>query len=144
MFDDLRGDPPGYMKARNSDLFPDWNGWHSGRELMNVRKLGKHSQRRPHQSFLLDPANPIWPHYEPFKWWLLPHGLAAACALVLAPMQFSDRLRARFAKVHRITERIYVTSAFVLAPIGAYIQYLDESQGASWTFTVGALILAGL
>ena len=71
------------------------------------------------ESFLINPAHPIWQHYEPFKWWLLPHGLAGACALVLAPMQFSDRLRARFAKLHRITGRIYVTSAFVFAPIGA-------------------------
>jgi hypothetical protein len=96
------------------------------------------------ESFLINPAHPIWQHYEPFKWWLLPHGLAGACALVLAPMQFSDRLRARFAKLHRITGRIYVTSAFVFAPIGAYIQYLDESQGASWTFTVETMIQAGL
>ena len=74
----------------------------------------------------------------------MPHGLAGACALVLAQMQFSDRLRARFAKLHRITGRVYVTSAFVFAPIGAYIQYLDESQGASWTFTVETVIQASL
>jgi hypothetical protein len=96
------------------------------------------------ESFLLDPAHPVWQHYEPFKWWLLPHGLAGACALVLAPMQFSDRLRARFAKLHRITGRVYVTAAFVFPPSGAYIQYLDESQGASWTFTVESMIQAGL
>jgi hypothetical protein len=96
------------------------------------------------EGFLIDPAHPVWQHYEPFKWWLLPHGLAGACALVLAPMQFSDRLRARFAKVHRITGRVYVTSAFVFAPIGAYIQYLDESQGASWTFTVETVVQASL
>jgi hypothetical protein len=59
------------------------------------------------ESFLIDPMHPVWQHYEPFKWWLLPHGLAGACALVLAPMQFSDRLRARLAKVHRITGRVY-------------------------------------
>jgi hypothetical protein len=63
---------------------------------------------------------------------------------VLAPMQFSDPLRARFARVHRITGRTYVTAAFVFAPIGAYIQYLDESQGASWTFTVETVVQASL
>ena len=26
--------------------------------------------------FLIDPAQPVWQHREPFKWWLLPHGLA--------------------------------------------------------------------
>ena len=47
------------------------------------------------ERFLLDPAHPIWNHYEPFKWWLLPHGLAGACALLLAPLQFAEGLRQR-------------------------------------------------
>ena len=47
------------------------------------------------ERFLLDQAHPIWKHYEPFKWWLLPHGLAGACALLLAPMQFAEGLRRR-------------------------------------------------
>ena len=33
------------------------------------------------ERFLIDPAHPVWQHYEPFKWWLLPHGLAGACVL---------------------------------------------------------------
>src|ERR1700693_2410598 len=63
------------------------------------------------ERFLIDATHPVWQHYESFKWWLLPHGLAGACALLLVPMQFSDRLRRRFAKVHRVHGRIYVTSA---------------------------------
>ena len=43
------------------------------------------------ERFLLDAAHPVWNHYEPFKWWLLPHGLAGACALLLAPMQFAEK-----------------------------------------------------
>jgi len=51
----------------------------------------------PHdESFLIHPKDPLWQHYEPFKRWLLPHGIAGACALLLGPMQFSDRLRRRF------------------------------------------------
>lgn len=42
------------------------------------------------ESFLIDPKDPEWLHIESFKWWLLPHGLAGACALFLGPMQFSD------------------------------------------------------
>ena len=45
------------------------------------------------ESFLLNAAAPVWKHYEPFKWWLLPHGLAGACALILAPMQFAEGFR---------------------------------------------------
>jgi hypothetical protein len=79
------------------------------------------------ESFLIDKADDEWKHIESFKWWLLFHGTAGACALLLAPLQFSDRLRGRFTKFHRIVGRIYVTAVFIIAPIGNYIQYLDET-----------------
>ena len=58
------------------------------------------------ENFLINPIDPIWQHYEPFKWWLLPHGLAGACALLLGPLQFSNRLRSRFRKLPRVLGRI--------------------------------------
>jgi Predicted membrane protein (DUF2306) len=70
------------------------------------------------ESFLINAAHPVWQHYEPFRWWLLPHGVAGACALILAPMQFSERLRLRLTKLHRVIGSIYVTSALILAPLG--------------------------
>ena len=27
---------------------------------------------RHNESFLIHPADPVWQHYQPFKWWLLP------------------------------------------------------------------------
>jgi hypothetical protein len=96
------------------------------------------------ERFLIDPAHPVWQHYEPFKWWLLPHGVAGACALILAPMQFSERLRLRFTTLHRVTGSIYVTAALILAPLGVYIQYLDEAQGASRSFTIATVVDATL
>src|ERR1044071_4519926 len=27
------------------------------------------------ERFVVQPTNPIWQHYEPFKWWLLPHAI---------------------------------------------------------------------
>ena len=39
------------------------------------------------ERFLLDAAHPVWNHYDPFKWWLLPHGLAGTCALFPAPIE---------------------------------------------------------
>lgn len=93
------------------------------------------------ERFVIDPAHPVWEHYQPFKWWLLPHGLAGACALLLAPMQFSDRLRRRFPKMHRVVGRIYVASVFfVVGPIGAYIQYYQERMGAPRSFTIAAVV----
>ena len=80
-----------------------------------------HSER-----FLIDPADGEWMHIESFKWWLLPHAIAGACALILGPMQFSDRLRQRFIGVHRAVGRLYVTGVFIAAPLGVYIQYLNE------------------
>lgn len=92
------------------------------------------------ESFLIHPDDPVWHHYHPFRWWLLPHGLAGACAILLGPLQFSDRLRQRFTKLHRVTGRIYVTAAFILAPLGAYIQYFQERMGTPRSFSVAGLV----
>jgi uncharacterized membrane protein len=95
---------------------------------------------RHNESFIIDPSDPNWDHIKSFKWWLLPHGLAGACALILAPLQFSDRLRRRFTKMHRIVGRIYITGAFVLAPLGVYIQYLEERIGEPRSFTIATSV----
>ena len=92
------------------------------------------------ERFLIDAAHPVWNHYDPFKWWLLPHGLAGACALVLAPMQFAEGFRRRHTAVHRTMGTLYVIGCFILAPLGLYIQYLDEAQGAARSFTVETMI----
>jgi uncharacterized membrane protein YozB (DUF420 family) len=97
------------------------------------------------ERFLIDPADPVWNHYQPFKWWLLPHGMAGACALFLAPLQFSDRIRQRVPKVHRVVGRIYVACVFfVVAPLGAYIQYFEERMGFPRSFTIAAAVNAVL
>ena len=99
----------------------------------------------PHdESFLVHSKDPVWQHYEPFKWWLLPHGIAGACALLLGPMQFSDRLRNRFRKLHRVIGRIYVAGVFVAAPLGFYIQYFDERTGDPRSFSIAAAVDAAL
>lgn len=93
----------------------------------------------PHdENFLVNPKDPIWQHYEPFKWWLLPHGVAGACAILLGPMQFSDRLRARFRQLHRVVGRIYVADVFVAAPLGFYIRYFQERMGVPRSFSIAA------
>ena len=48
---------------------------------------------RHNEHFLIDAKDPIWPHYRTIWWYLLPHGMMGACALLQGPMQFSDRLR---------------------------------------------------
>jgi predicted membrane protein DUF2306 len=92
------------------------------------------------ERFLVDSSNPAWQHYEPFKWWLLPHGIFGAIVLLFAPLQFSDRLRQRFTKTHRVMGRLYVIGAMGLAPLGAYIQYYQERMGAPRSFTVLGIV----
>jgi len=92
------------------------------------------------ERFLLDSAHPAWKHYDPYKWWLLSHGIAGACALVLAPLQFAEGLRRRYTALHRTMGTIYVIGVFILGPIGLYIQYLDEAQGAARSFTIETVI----
>jgi uncharacterized membrane protein len=92
------------------------------------------------ERFLVDSSNPAWQHYEPFKWWLLPHGIFGAIVLLFAPLQFSDRLRQRFTKAHRVMGRLYVIGAMGLAPLGAYIQYYQERMGGPRSFTVLGIV----
>ncbi len=99
---------------------------------------------RHNEHFLIDARDPAWQHYQPFKWKLLPHGLAGACALLLGPMQFSDRLRQRFTKFHRVVGRFYVAGVFIAAPFGFYIQHFEERMGAPRSFSIAAAVDATL
>lgn len=90
------------------------------------------------ESFLFNARDPEWQHIATFRWYLLPHGIAGACALLLAPMQFSDRLRRKFAKLHRVVGRIYIGGVAIAAPMGAFIQHFEERMGTSRSFSVAA------
>lgn len=96
------------------------------------------------ERFLIDGNHPAWQRYESFKWWLLPHGVFGAIVLLFAPLQFSNRLRARFTRAHRVMGRLYVLGALALAPMGAYIQYFQERMGAPRSFTILAIVDAAL
>jgi hypothetical protein len=97
------------------------------------------------ERFLIDWAHPVWEHYRALGIFLLVHGVAGGSALILAPMQFFDGLRMRHAKLHRVMGRIYVTGALILAPFGAYTQWLDEHLGIfPRSFTVAGIIDAVL
>ena len=96
------------------------------------------------ESFLVNRADPEWEHIKSFRWYLLPHGLAGACAILLGPLQFSDRLRQRFTKMHRVIGRIYVFGALICAPLGTYIQFYEERMGGPRSFSIAALTDATL
>ncbi len=91
------------------------------------------------ETFLVNSHDPVWHRYLPFKWWLLAHVAVGASTFVVAPMQFSERLRQRYRKLHRVAGRIYVASAFVVAPLGIYMKCLEERFGGSpRSFTIAA------
>src|SRR6267143_2036750 len=95
---------------------------------------------RHDEHFLIDAKDPEWPHIQHFKWWLLPIGLMGACALLLGPMQFSERLRRRFTKFHRVVGRFYVAGVFVAAPLGFYIQHFEKRTGSARSFSIAAAV----
>ena len=96
------------------------------------------------ERFVVQSDHPAWLRYESFKWWLLPHAVFGSIVLLFAPFQFSNRLRTRFPKVHRIMGRLYVLGVYVLAPTGAYIQYFQERGGAPRSVTIRAIVDAAL
>jgi uncharacterized membrane protein len=94
------------------------------------------------ESFLIHSDDPVWQHYHPFRWYLLPHGVAGACALLLGPLQFSERLRGRFTKFHRVVGRIYIGGVLVAAPMGFYVQFFQERMGGTRSFSIVAAVQA--
>ena len=93
---------------------------------------------RHNESFLVNARDPEWAHIHPFRWYLLPHAMMGACALLLGPLQFSDRLRQRFTKLHRVLGRFSIAGVFVGAPMGLYIQYFEERMGGTRSFSFAA------
>jgi uncharacterized membrane protein len=65
---------------------------------------------------VFDPSSPIAQHFAPVKWYLIPHAFFGALALFLGIFQFSNRLRARYLKIHKTMGYIYVASVFISAP----------------------------
>ncbi|HWW76414.1 MAG TPA: DUF2306 domain-containing protein [Pyrinomonadaceae bacterium] len=99
----------------------------------------------------LDPKSPVWQHVEPVKWMLLPHGVAGAVALLLAPFQFSARLRRRSMKLHRVLGRLYVAGAFISAPLAVPVAVIlgpptlvmaATIQSAGWILTTALALYA--
>jgi uncharacterized membrane protein len=99
---------------------------------------------------IADPRSEIARHFAPVKWYLAAHGFFGALALVLGAFQFSNRLRARYLKVHRTLGYIYVASVFLSAPFaipvamridGLSLTAASAAQSLGWMVTT-ALALA--
>jgi uncharacterized membrane protein len=95
------------------------------------------------EPFVTHSNDPVWNHCPALKWWLLPHGVAGACTLLVGPMQFSDWLRRDHIELHRVLGRIYVAGALIASPLGAFIQYrFDEPLGTPPSVTIETVVHA--
>jgi len=72
---------------------------------------------------VFDPASPIARHYAPATWFLPVHAVFGILALGLAAFQFSNRLRARCLRIHRILGYAYVTSVFISGPFAILVAF---------------------
>src|SRR3954464_12005232 len=66
---------------------------------------------------VFDPSSDMARHFSPGMFFLIPHAIFASIALVMGAFQFSNRLRARHLRLHRIMGYIYVVSVFIGAPM---------------------------
>jgi uncharacterized membrane protein len=99
----------------------------------------------------LDPKSPVWAHVEPVKWLLLPHAVAGTVALLLAPFQFSARLRRRGLRLHRVLGRLYVAGVAISAPLAVPVAIIlgppslvmaATIQSAGWLLTTAIALYA--
>jgi uncharacterized membrane protein len=98
---------------------------------------------------LMDAHAPARQHFAKVAWWLLPHGLGGALALLLAPLQFSTRLRQRALRLHHILGRLYVVCVAVAAPVAIPIAIRQGPptlvmaavlQSGSWLLTTAVAL----
>lgn len=85
-----------------------------------------------HEGYLFRPHDPLWAHFRPFRWWLLPHVIAGVIALVVGPLQFSTTIRTRSFALHRWTGRVYAAASLVASALSVYIVIVFEDPLNRW------------
>ena len=76
---------------------------------------------------VLDPSSPMAQHFAPVKWYLVVHAFFGGLAMLLGAFQFSNRLRARYLRIHRASGYIYVSSVFIAAPFAVPVAMKIDS-----------------
>jgi uncharacterized membrane protein len=92
---------------------------------------------------VFDPTSEIAQHFAPVRWYLVPHAFFGVLAMVLGVFQFSNRLRARYLKIHRTLGYVYVVSVFIAAPLaipmtmrfGPSLVAASSMQSFGWMLT---------
>jgi uncharacterized membrane protein len=92
---------------------------------------------------IFDSTSEIAQHFASVRWYLLPHAFFGILAMVLGVFQFSNRLRARYLKIHRTLGYTYVISVFIAAPLavpmairyGPSLIVASSMQAFGWMLT---------
>lgn len=66
---------------------------------------------------IFNPASQIAQHFAPAMMLVIAHATFGILGMTLGAFQFSNRLRARFLKLHRTLGYIYVVSVFIASPL---------------------------
>ena len=99
---------------------------------------------------ILDPASDIAQHFAPVKGYLALHGIFGMLALLLGAFQLSNRLRAKYLKLHRSLGYVYIACVFISCPFAIPVAYKVGSlsltaasavQSLGWVLTT-AIALA--
>lgn len=98
---------------------------------------------------LLDAGSALRQRYMAVSWLMVLHGIAGVTALLIAPFQFSSRLRTRHLRVHRIMGYCYISGVAVAAPVSVPIAIIlgppelimaASIQATGWLFATGTAL----
>ncbi len=85
--------------------------------------------------FLHARTDPNWIHLRPVGNWIYLHGIPGFIALLLAPIQFSTRIRNRYTAFHRASGYVYFVGVLITAPMGMYVARLLSSNPSDYTIS---------
>jgi len=98
---------------------------------------------------IFDPSSEIARHFAPGTLFLIPHAFFAGLALVMGAFQFSNRLRSRYLRVHRVMGYLYVVSVMIGAPMAIPLAARVDTpslvaasvvQAFGWMFCTGVAL----
>ena len=88
----------------------------------------------------LDWSEVVYRRFWPQRAALLAHVLTAGFALVIAPLQFSTRLRKRWPTVHRTIGWTYVTCALISAPVTFHLSFFSSCRMCVPPFAIWSVV----
>ncbi len=98
---------------------------------------------------IFDATSEIARHFAPGTLFLIPHAIFAGLAMIMGAFQFSNWLRSRYLRLHRVMGYIYVTSVMIGAPIAIPLAARVDTpslvaassvQAFGWMFCTGVAL----